>query len=62
MHAPSELPEYVPLPFWFHAQNRYTIPQTGGFVFTVKLIKDLGTWKIDGQRRRGGGILNLRWC
>jgi len=26
----------VHLPFWFYTLNRYDIPQTGGFVLTVR--------------------------
>jgi len=26
-------------PFWFHIQNRYSVPLNGDFVFTVYLLK-----------------------
>ena len=34
--------KYEPPPFWFHIQNRYSIPQNRDFVFTV-LFRDGST-------------------
>jgi len=34
----EKLPKYVTPPFWFHTENRYSIPQNGGFVFTLYSI------------------------
>ena len=39
----GKLPKYALPPFWFHTQNRYSIPQYGDFVFTVS------HYKIDGD-------------
>jgi len=33
----EKLPKYALLSFWFHSQNRYSIPQTGGSVFTMAI-------------------------
>jgi len=54
---------YVPLPFWFHTLNRYSIPQDRVFVFTVNFLVQ-GTVYIpcfvNFKPRRGGTVYGVQ--